>query len=158
MGGERAGHEIGGGADLEGDTGVSEQVHEGGMVDGGDAVADAFDGEEFDRFADFFRAADFAGMDQTAEAYGSGTVVNRAKIRGSDTQFITADSERDDFIGRGALSGLDDSGGGFGAKLANGIENPAEAQAAGFERFGGAEDCFEISFGRLAAQQHDAYR
>src|SRR5690349_22660123 len=67
LGGERAGHEIAGGADLEGDTAVSEQVQEGGIVDGRDAVADAFDGEEFDRFADFIRAAHFAGMDQTAE-------------------------------------------------------------------------------------------
>ena len=46
-----------------GESAFREQVHQRGIVDGSDAVADAFDAKKLDRFADFFGAADFSGVD-----------------------------------------------------------------------------------------------
>ena len=67
-------------ADFEGNAAVGEQVHERGVVDGGDAVADPFGPEQFDGFTDFFGAADFAGVHQAMQADLGGFVVDGAKI------------------------------------------------------------------------------
>ena len=42
--------------------------------------------------------------------------------------------------------------------MADGVEDPEKFEAAGFERFGGAKDSFEISFGALIAKKHYADR
>ena len=42
--------------------------------------------------------------------------------------------------------------------MADGVEDPEKFEAAGFERFGGAKDSFEISFGTLIAEKHYADR
>ena len=40
--------------------------------------------------------------------------------------------------------------------MADSVEDPEKFEAAGFERFGGAKDGFEISFGALIAEKHHA--
>jgi hypothetical protein len=55
-------------AELQRDLAFGEQIHQSGVVDGGDAMADALDTEELDGFADFFGTPDLAGVDQAMKA------------------------------------------------------------------------------------------
>ena len=57
---ESSGADVAGGADFKRDPSVGKEIHQRGIVNGGDAVADAFGAEEFDGFANFIRAADFS--------------------------------------------------------------------------------------------------
>src|SRR5579859_6846904 len=59
---EGSGQNVAAGAEFERDAAVGEEIHEGGIVDGGDTVADALDVEKLNGFADFFGAADFSGV------------------------------------------------------------------------------------------------
>ena len=154
--GERAGFEIADRADFEDDAAVGKEVHEGGIVDGGDAMANALDAKEFNGFANFFGATDFAGVHEAMDAERGGSVVNGAEFGGSDAEFVAADAEGDDGFGGGGANGFDDAHGSFGSELADSVKDPIEAQAFGGEWLGGAEDGFEILFGRLVSKQHDA--
>lgn len=125
-------------------------------MNGRNTVTDTFDGEKFNGFSDFFRTADFAGVHEATEARGSRGFIDRQKITGGDAEFVAADAERDNFRRGAAFCGVDDAHGGFGAELADGIEYPAQREAAGLELFGGTKNGSEIGFGRLFAEEHDA--
>ena len=126
-------------------------------MDGGDAVADAFDGENLDGFADFFRPTDFAGVHQPMQSGGGSRFIHGKKILGGDTQFVAADAEGDD-SGRSAIfGGLDHAHGGRSAKLADRVKNPAQCEAPRLERFGGTQDGRKVRFGFLVAQEHYSY-
>jgi hypothetical protein len=156
--GQRAGSEIADRTNFQRDTTVREQVHERSIMDGGDAVADTFDGENLDGFADFFRATDFAGVHQPMQSRGGSRFIHGKKILGGDTQFVAADAEGDD-SGRSAIfGGLDHAHGGRSAKLADSVKNPAQGEAPRLERFGGTQDGCEVGFGFLVAQEHYSYR
>ena len=154
--GEGAGSNVADGADFEGDTAIGEQVHESGVMNGGDAVADALDAEYFDGFADCFGAADFAGVDEAVESSGGSGFVHWLKISCGNTQFVASDAESDDSRRGATFCGLDHAHSGVGAELANGIEDPAQGEAARFECFGGAKDGSEVGCRLLAAEKHDA--
>ena len=98
MASEGAGEDVATGADFERDATVGEEVHEGGIVHGSDAVTDAFDAEEFDGFANFFRAANFAGVHKAMKADRSGGIVDGTKRDGWNAQLVTTDSEGNDFF------------------------------------------------------------
>ena len=98
MASESAGEDVASGADLKGDTAVGEKIHQRPIVDGGDAVADPFDAEEFDGFADFFRTANFAGVHEAMKTQRSGGIIDRTKRNGRNAQFIAAYAEGDDFF------------------------------------------------------------
>src|SRR4029077_17088380 len=51
---------------------------------------------------------------------------------------------------------MDNLHGGISAELANGVENPKESKAAGFERFCSLEDGFEVFPRALFTEKHDA--
>lgn len=59
-----AGAEIADRAYLEGNAASGKQVHQGVIVNRGDAVADALNTQEFDGFADLLGTADFSGMNE----------------------------------------------------------------------------------------------
>jgi len=153
-----AGAEIALRADFEGNAAVGEEIHERGILGGGYAMADPFNVEKFDSFADFFRTADFAGVDKQVQAVCSSLFVDGTKFVGGDAEFVSADAEGDNFLGGASLGDIHNLHRWARPELTHGIEDPVEAQAAPFEWLSGLEDRFEIGFRPLLAQQHDADR
>jgi hypothetical protein len=152
---ESSGAEIARGTYFEDDTPLGEEVHEIGVVNGGDAMADALDAEELDGFADGFRAPYLAGMDQFVKTQTSRAVVNGPESRGRKAQFIAPDAKGDNGFRVALASRFDDLHGSIHAELPDGIENPIDLQASMLKRFGSAEKRFEVFFGGLLAEQHD---
>jgi len=95
---ESAGEDVAARAEFEGNAAVGEKIHQRPIVDGGDAVADPFDAEEFDGFADFFRTANFAGVHEAMKTQRSGGIIDGTKRNGRNAQFIAAYAEGDDFF------------------------------------------------------------
>jgi hypothetical protein len=62
LAGERAGSQVASGTDFERNLSFREQIHQCGIIDCGNSVTDAFYAEEFDGFADFIGAANFASV------------------------------------------------------------------------------------------------
>src|SRR5271163_8686 len=153
---QSAGADIAGGTDFQRDLSLGEQIHEGRIIDRGDAMADAFGTEEFDGFANFFRAADFTGVHQAVQAQVASFVVGGAKFFSWYAEFVAADAEGYDFFRGGAAGGFNDLHGGVDAELTGGVEDPVHGQAAFFKRFGGTQDGFKIGFRPLLAEKHDA--
>ena len=141
---------------FERDAAVGEEIHQRGIVDGGDSVADAFGAEEFDGFANFLRATHFSGVDKAMQAECGGLVIDRAKFFGGHAELVAADAEGDDGFGGALAGGFDNTGGGFGAELADGVKNIVDAQSPACEWFGGTKDGFKVGFGALLAEKHDA--
>ena len=94
---ERAGTDIADGADFEGDAAIGEQVHERRILDSSDTVANALDAKNFDGFADSFRAADFAGVNQAMQAVCGSGCVNWQEIFGGYAEFVAANPKGNDF-------------------------------------------------------------
>ena len=95
---ESAGKDVATWADFERDATVGEEVHEGRIVDGSDAVTDAFDAEEFDGFANFFRTANFAGVHEAMKAQRGSGIIDGTKRDGWNAQLVATDSEGNDFF------------------------------------------------------------
>ena len=95
---EGAGEDIAARAEFERDAAIGEEIHEGGIVDGGDAVADALDIEEFHGLADLVGAADFASVHEAMQVERGGSIVDGAEVLGGDAEFVAADSEGDDLL------------------------------------------------------------
>src|SRR5258708_6842785 len=119
-------------------------------------MADALRAKQFDGFANFLRAADFACVHQFVQADLSGAIVDGAKFLGRDAELIAADSKGHDSFRVAAPGGFNDFHGCVGAELACCIEYPPESASAALSWFGAAEESLEISFGLLLSQKHYA--
>src|SRR6266478_5701729 len=117
-------------------------------------MADALRAKQFDGFANFLRAADFASVHQPVQTDLSGAIVDRAKFLGRDAEFVAADSKSHDSFRVAAPGGFNDFHGCVGAELARRIEYPPESETAALEGFGGAEESLKICFGLLPSQEH----
>src|SRR5260370_41850033 len=126
------------------------------IVDRCDAMADALRAKQFDGFANFLRAADFASVHQLMQADFSGAIVDGAKFLGRDAELVAADSKSHDSFRVAALSRFDDVYRRVGADLARRVEYPPKSESAALEGLGGAEESFEICFGLLLTQEHYA--
>src|ERR1700722_3964636 len=93
---ERAGADIPGGTNFQRNSTLGQQIHQGRIVYGGDAVADALDPEQFDCFANSVRPTNFAGMHQPMQSDTRGLVVDRTKFLRVYREFVAADAECDD--------------------------------------------------------------
>lgn len=128
-GGDGSGADVGGDADFEGDVLGFEVFDEGGIVDGADAVADAF-GADFEGLPDAAGIGDFAGVTEEAEAFGAGLCEELGVIAGRAVGFIATEAEGDDTIvdaGGGEFHGLP---GAIDAPLADGVPDPVDANGA----------------------------
>lgn len=119
-------------------------------------MADTFNAKNLHGLADFFRAADFAGVHQAMETGGAGGLISRQEFPGSDAQFIAADTEGDNFGRRAVFGGIDNPHRRVRTELTDGVEDPTQGEPASFEGFGGTKYGREIFLGRLLAEQHDA--
>src|SRR5262249_132988 len=137
---ERACTQVADGADFEWNAASGEQVHQCGIVNRGNAMADAFDTQSLDGFADFLRAANFAGVDESMQPGIGCGVVNWQKVFRGDAHFIAADAESDNFRRGAMFCCLDNTHGGVRAELADGVKNPPQRQTARFELVGGANN------------------
>src|SRR5215470_18048247 len=145
-------------ANLERDFTLGEKVHQRWIFNGCEAMADALDSEQVNGFADFFRAAHFASMNQPMEAKLRRAVVNASKLHSGDLELVAADAEGDDPLRAATLCILDDGHRGFCPKLPHSVKNPPEAQAAPLERFCGAKQSFKVCFRLLLSQKHHTDR
>src|SRR5216684_7739349 len=109
-------------------------------------MADALDAEQFDGFANFLRAANFAGVHQLVQTDLCGAVIDGTKFLGGDGEFVAADAEGSDGFRMAAVCGFDDFHRCVHAELARGIEHPSELKSATFEWFGGVEKSLEVCF------------
>ena len=100
---------------------VDEQVHERGILRGGDAVADALDVQQFDGFADFIGAADFSRVHQQVKVIFRSMLIHWPKFFGSDAHFVAANAERDNRFGLAAFCGIKDFHSGFRPEMTRGI-------------------------------------
>jgi len=119
-------------------------------------MAYAFRAEEFNGFANFFRAANLSGVHQAAQADGGSPFVDSAKRGGGHAELISANAERNDVLRTVAFRRVNHKHGFLRPELPDGIEHEAQMQAARGERLGGGENGVEIRFGPLPAQEHDA--
>src|SRR5260370_16855579 len=117
-------------------------------------MADAFRAKQFDGFANFVRAADFASVHQFVQADFSGAIVDREKFLGRDAELVAADSKSHDSFRVAAPGRFNDFHRCVGAELARRIEYPPESEIAALEGLGGAEESLEICFGLLLSQKH----
>ena len=91
---QRARADVADGTNFQGNTAVGEKIHQPRIVNGGDAVADAFDAESFDGFTNCLRSANFAGVNQAMESGRGRSVVNWNEFFCHDTELISADPKR----------------------------------------------------------------
>src|SRR5258708_28780311 len=119
-------------------------------------MADALGAKQFDGFANFLRAADFASVHQFVQADFSGAIVDGAKFLGRDAELVAADTERHDSFRVAAPGGFNDFHRCVGAELACCIEYPPESETAALEWLGAAKESLEVSFGLLLSQKHYA--
>src|SRR5260370_7712761 len=119
-------------------------------------MADALRAKQFDGFANFLRAADFACVHQFVQADLSGAIVDRAKFLGRDAELVAADSKSHDSFRVAAPGRFNDFHGCVGAKLAPRIEYPPESEPAALEGVSGAEDTLAIYLLLFLSQQHYA--
>src|SRR5215472_15027694 len=124
-------------ANLERDFTLGEKVHQRWIFNGCEAMADALDSEQVNGFADFLRAADFAGMNQAMQANFGGVIVHGAEFRGRHLELIATDAEGDDGFGLTSFRSFHHGHRGVGPELPNCVKDPSKAQAAALERFGG---------------------
>src|ERR1700676_5410457 len=149
---ESAGADVALRANFERDAAVGEEIHQRGIVDSGDAVADAFHAEHLDGFANFLGAAHFSGMDQAMQAEFGSLVVDRAKVFSGHAEFVAASAEGDDGFGRTLPGGFQNAGSRFVAELADGVKNIIDAQPAACKWFRSAKDGFEVGLGGLLSE------
>ena len=95
--GDCAGFHVAGNTDFERDALGAEAAQEVGIVDGADAVADAF-GAEVEGGADGGGAVGFAGMGGEVEAGILRVLVSVAEGRGGAAEFVATDAEGDDAV------------------------------------------------------------
>ena len=155
---ESAGADIADGANFQRNSAIGENIHQRGIVHSGNAVANALDAENFHGFADFVRATNLAGVNEAMQAGGGSVFVDGKKFFGRDAEFVAADAESDDLRSGTVFCGLDNSHSRVGAELTDGVKNPADGEAARFERLGGPEDGSKVVFRRLVAEKHDTDR
>ena len=132
--GTAAGAEVGGDVDLDGDLALGKDLHEFGVVVGGEGVADAFcsnvDGGP-DAGRAFDDAAGLSGVGGEAEACGSGFGVEVFEEGSGTARLVSTDADADDGgILLAKFGGLEeDAGGLFGAEVAYGVDEPVEGGA-----------------------------
>jgi hypothetical protein len=145
-------------ADLQRDLAFREEIHEHPVLDGRDAVSDAFDFQQLNGFANSLRATYFARMNQPMQAKFCGPLVHRTKRRGLYLQLVSADAEGDDALGFTGLGGLHHFHRSRGAELPNRVKHPPKTKTAALEWLGGTKQSFKIGFRLLLSQKHDAHR
>src|SRR5260221_13041329 len=74
-------------AEFEGDATVGEEVHQGGVVNGGNAGADTLEAEEFDGFANFLRTANFTGVHKAMKTQRGSRIGARAEGDGTNAGY-----------------------------------------------------------------------
>ena len=129
--GAAAGAQVGGDVDLDGDLALGEDLHEFGVVVGGEGVADALcpdvDGGP-DAGGTFDDAAGFASVGGEAQTGGASLGVKVFEEGSGTSRFVSPDADADDGgILLAEFGGLaEDSGGLFGAEVAYGVDEPVE--------------------------------
>ena len=140
---------------------LGEDLHEFGVVVGGEGVADAL-GADVDGGPDaggaFDEAAGFAGVGGEAEAGGAGLGVEVFEEGCGAAGFVAADADADDGGVLGAEFGglAEDAGGLVGAEVADGVDEPVDggaelllgADAAALDGFDEGLDFGRASSGR----------
>ena len=125
--GEGACAQIAGGANLEGNAALREEVHECWIVDGGDAVADALDAQNLDSFANLLWPAHLARMHKQAHPAALGAQIGIAEFVSGDAQFVAANPKGYDARRGATTRRFHNIERQLRPKLAHGIENPVEA-------------------------------
>ena len=153
---QRAGLDVALRANLQRDFAFGKEVHQRRIMDRSDSMADALHSEQFDGFADFFRAADLAGVHQQMQSNFGRALVHGAKCRRGHLQFVAPDAKGDNRIRRATPCGFHDGHRRLRAELPHRVKNPPETQAPALERFGGAKHSFKACFRPLPPQKHNA--
>src|SRR5713226_5158092 len=91
--GEGAGFHIAPRTYFQRDLALCEQVHYFRIVDRGDSVAYALSTKQFDGFANFLRADDFACVHHPAQTDLSGTIIDGTKLPGRNAELVAAHAE-----------------------------------------------------------------
>src|ERR1700681_3981888 len=86
--GQRSGTHIADRANFQWYAAIGEQIEQRRVVNGRDAVANAFHSKEFDSFTNLFRAANFAGVYQAVQTVFGGLQIDGAKCRSGYAQFV----------------------------------------------------------------------
>lgn len=155
--GEGAGAEIAGGTDFERDLALDEQVHQAFVLNGGDAVADAFRAKDFDGVANGLRATHFSRVRDAMDAFRCGIVEDFAKVGRWKRLFVAAEAESDDSGGFHLRGEARDFHGFFRTELAYRVQDPVNAQIGIFlVTSDGVENDGEIRFDILLAKEHHA--
>src|SRR5260370_6806323 len=103
-------------------------------------MGDARRAKQFEGFANFLRAADFACVHQFVQADLSGAIVDRAKFLGRDAELVAADSKSHDSFRVAAPGRFNDFHGCVGPELARRVEYPPDSQIAPLQGSVSADD------------------
>ena len=157
--GAESGAQVAGQADFYRDLALRQLFDQIGIVEGGQAVADAL-GAQVERSPDGFRRASLAGVGSEAQAVVGGPGVGIAEKFGRGFLLVASNADADDFAVVIADGELEHILGGFGAELAYSVEDPKQrdaevARAAGAAAIEAFEDGGEILFAPEADSDRD---
>src|ERR1700687_3570744 len=131
---ESSGAECARGANLEGNTPRGHKIHGALVPHHRDSVPNAFRAQNFDRFANRFRPADFSRMNQAMHTLAGYVFIDRAKFTGWETEFIAADSIGYNVRRMQVHRDLRDLHRRARAPLPHGIEYPFQANSGNLQR------------------------
>src|SRR5579872_112069 len=127
---ERAGAEIACRADFERNAALDQDGHQLFVANRGDAVADAFRAENFNRVANRLGSGHFAGMSEAMKSFGGGIVVYFAEISSGKRFFVATQSKGNDAFRFHLCGEARNVHRLYRAELAHRVKNPLNAQTA----------------------------